>query len=161
MKLTDSEDCDSSPSWSRDGRRIAFPRKQPGGGLGVYLMPAADRHRCLRFDAGNAVRRRRGTASVPGCSQLTVATHGNRMVYVRPFRDTDIFRVPGAPGSGAVTWLISSTRQESAPQYSADGRQITFISDRTGSEEVWVAGSEGQNARQVTSFGGPSVGSPR
>jgi len=97
----------------------------------------------------------------PDGSQLTVARHGDRMVYVRPFRDTDIFRVRGPRSSGAVTRFISSTRQEAAPAYSADGRHVTFISDRTGSEEVWVADSDGQNARQVTSFAGPSVGSPR
>ena len=83
------------------------------------------------------------------------------MVYVRPSRDTDIFRVPGPEGSGTVSRLISSTRQELAPRYSADGRHVAFVSDRTGFEEIWVSDSDGQNARQVTSFGGPSVGSPR
>jgi Tol biopolymer transport system component len=97
----------------------------------------------------------------PDGSQLTVAPRGSRMIYARPFRDTDIFRVPGPRGSGAVTRFVSSTRQESAPQYSADGRHIAFVSDRTGSEEIWIADSKGQNGRQVTSFGGPSVGSPR
>ncbi len=97
----------------------------------------------------------------PDGGQPTVAFRGNRMVYVRPFRDTDIFRVPGPRGSGTVTRLISSTRLESAPQYSAGARRVVFISDRTGAEEIWVADAEGRNAKPVTSFGGPGVGSPR
>lgn len=288
VKLTDSEECDSSPSWSRDGGWIAFLRKQPEGGLGLYVMPAASgaarkiatvngpsdyrpawtpdgkglvvmdsnppnapaslfrvavdsgnkrrittadpsgtgdwcpayspdgRMLAYLHDAGtfrlaplylvrvdahgmpSAIPRSIETGSTgftdfdwsadghtliattisglvrvpltggaveplpfPDGAQLTVAPRGDRMVYVRPFRDSDIFRVPGSRGSGRVSRLISSTRQESGPQYSADGRRVTFISDRTGSEEVWVADSDGQNARQVTSFGGASVGSPR
>ncbi len=40
VKITDSGDCDSSPSWSRDGRWMAFLRKRPEGNLGLYVMPA-------------------------------------------------------------------------------------------------------------------------
>lgn len=54
----------------------------------------------------------------PDGIQPTVALHGYRMVYVRPFRDTDIFRVPGPGAAGPATRLIASTRQEFAPQYS-------------------------------------------
>lgn len=97
----------------------------------------------------------------PSGSEPAVALRGSRVVYVRPYLDTDIFRVPGPRGSGSVSRLISSTRADSAPQYSADGRRIAFVSDRTGSEEIWVVDSDGQNARQVTSFEGSGVGSPR
>jgi Tol biopolymer transport system component len=37
---------------------------------------------------------------------------------------------------------------------------VAFSSNRSGSPEVWVCDSEGQNPVQVTSFGGPSTGSP-
>lgn len=97
----------------------------------------------------------------PGGSQPAVASRGRRLVYVQPFRDTDIFRVPGPGASGVVTKLVSSTREEFAPQYSSDGKRVVFISDRTGSLEVWVADADGRNARQVTSSGGPGLGSPR
>ena len=97
----------------------------------------------------------------PDGSQPAVAPRGNLLVYLQPFRDSEIFRVPGPGAAGAVTKLISSTRQELAPQYSSDGRHVVFVSDRTGAEEVWVADSEGRNARQITSFGGPALGSPR
>jgi Tol biopolymer transport system component/DNA-binding winged helix-turn-helix (wHTH) protein len=96
----------------------------------------------------------------PDGGQPTVAPRGNRLIYRLPSRGTDIFRVPGPGASGAITKLISSTRQESAPQYSPDGQRVVFVSNRTGSEELWVTDGEGRQPKQITSFGGPTVGSP-
>jgi dipeptidyl aminopeptidase/acylaminoacyl peptidase len=42
-----------------------------------------------------------------------------------------------------------------------DGKRIAFVSDHTGFEEIWTTDSNGQDVRQVTSFGGPGAGSPR
>jgi Tol biopolymer transport system component len=97
----------------------------------------------------------------PDGIQPTCARRGTGLIYVEPFHDTDIFRIPGPGAPGAVTNLISSTRAEMGPQYSSDGKRIAFTSNRTGAEEVWVADSEGHNLQQITSFDGPSVGSPR
>ncbi len=97
----------------------------------------------------------------PDGRQLSVAPRSNRMVYLQTSRDTDIFRVGGPGWPAEITRLISSTREEFAAQYSSDGRKIVFVSNRTGPEEIWVADSEGQGTRQITSFGGHSVGSPR
>jgi Tol biopolymer transport system component/DNA-binding winged helix-turn-helix (wHTH) protein len=101
------------------------------------------------------------TLPFPDGGQPAVAPRLHRMVYLQKNIDTDIFRVPGARGSGPVTRLISSTRLEFSGQYSSDGARIAFVSDRTGSEEIWVADSEGRGSRQITRVGGPSVGSPR
>ena len=128
--------------WSADGRSLIG--ETPSG---LVRVPAS----------GGAVE----PLPFPDGGQPTVAPRGNRLVYRLPSRGTDIFRVPGPGASGAVTKLISSTRQESAPQYSPDGTRVVFISNRTGSEELWVTDSEGRQPRQVTSFGGSMVGSPR
>jgi Tol biopolymer transport system component len=134
-------------AWSADGKSIIGAT--PSGLVRVPL-------------SGRAVQ----PLPFPDGSQPAVAHRGNSLVYVRPSRDTDIFRVaaPGAPR--AVRRLISSTREEFGPQYSADVKRIAFVSDRTGSDEIWIATAEGENARQVTSFGrtqanAASVGSPR
>ena len=50
--------------------------------------------------------------------------------------------------------------EDDSPRYSPDGRKIVFVSKRTGSEEL-VADSDGMYAMQLTSIGGPPVGSPR
>jgi Tol biopolymer transport system component len=40
-----------------------------------------------------------------------------------------------------------------APDYSPDGKHISFISDRSGSFEIWVCDSEGANPVPLASFG--------
>jgi Tol biopolymer transport system component len=57
--------------------------------------------------------------------------------------------------------LISSSRDDSSPQYSPDGKKIAFVSARSGRPEIWVCSSDGSNAVQLTSFGGPFVTTPR
>ncbi|MDQ3997253.1 MAG: amidohydrolase, partial [Gemmatimonadota bacterium] len=36
------------------------------------------------------------------------------------------------------------------PRWSPDGRQIVFVSDRDGSDDVWLTDADGRNPRQVT-----------
>ena len=69
------------------------------------------------------------------------------------------------PGQNAKIGLpvtfISSTRYDESPQFSPDGKRIAFSSDRSGSGEIWVCDSDGLNAVQLTSLGGPLVTMPR
>jgi dipeptidyl aminopeptidase/acylaminoacyl peptidase len=90
-----------------------------------------------------------------------------RLVYVRSFQDTNIWRVefsaPGAPASAPPVISISSTRMDSTPQLSPDGRRVAFPSRRSGGGEIWLADPDGSNAVQLTSMGhagGASVGAP-
>jgi Tol biopolymer transport system component len=50
---------------------------------------------------------------------------------------------------------------EANPQFSADGKKIVFLSDRSGSPEIWVCNSDGSHEVQITSMGGPLTGTPR
>ncbi len=47
------------------------------------------------------------------------------------------------PSSGSVTRLTSTAGEDSTPVWSPDRRRIAFISDRTGSPNVWVMGADG------------------
>jgi DNA-binding winged helix-turn-helix (wHTH) protein len=53
---------------------------------------------------------------------------------------------------------IGAGRNES-PQLSPDGQHLAFMSDRSGSMEIWVSGADGSNPVQMTDLGG--TGSPR
>ena len=80
-----------------------------------------------------------------------------RLVYVRRFTDTNIWRIETSSAGAAATsppvMAISSTRSEGVPALSPDGRRVVFTSDRSGELEMWVADAGGTNPIQLTSMG--------
>jgi Tol biopolymer transport system component/predicted Ser/Thr protein kinase len=80
-----------------------------------------------------------------------------RLAYVRSFSDTNVWRVEtaasGVPPTTAPAPLVSSTLRDDIPHVSADGRRVTFTSNRTGDSEIWVADLDGAHAVQLTSMG--------
>jgi imidazolonepropionase-like amidohydrolase/Tol biopolymer transport system component len=52
---------------------------------------------------------------------------------------------------GADAVLIhGGPAMESKPRFSADGSQLLYLSDRGGSDNLWVSAADGSNARQVS-----------
>jgi Tol biopolymer transport system component len=56
---------------------------------------------------------------------------------------------------------LSSSFRDAHPQFSPDGKRVTFYSYRGGSMQVWVANSDGSQPAALTSMAGPTTGSPR
>jgi Tol biopolymer transport system component len=95
-----------------------------------------------------------------GASDLitpTAARKANRIAWVNRVWDTNIYRA-SASGSESPVKLIASTQRDQNPAVSPDGR-IAFVSDRSGSREIWIADIDGANQTKVTDLGGPPVGS--
>jgi Tol biopolymer transport system component/DNA-binding winged helix-turn-helix (wHTH) protein len=86
-----------------------------------------------------------------------------RLAYVRSFQDSNIWRIetsrPGAPASTRPVVAVSSSRRDSTPQLSPDGRRVAFASDRSGAWEIWTSDRDGANAIQLTSLG-TAAGAP-
>ena len=96
-------------------------------------------------------------------TDLAVSPAGRRLVYTRNFVDTNIYRFELLDKSGRVgspQKFIASTRDDSGPAYSPDGRSIVFYSSRSGTQEIWLCDADGSNPRQLTSMGGPLTGDP-
>src|SRR2546423_9590827 len=56
------------------------------------------------------------------------------------------------PVDGGAAWsLPAGSYVDHAPSWSPDGSRLAFLSDRSGTEQVWVSGLDGE-ARQVTQF---------
>jgi Tol biopolymer transport system component/DNA-binding winged helix-turn-helix (wHTH) protein len=150
------------PAWTEDGREIVFSSLGQDSGLWrIAVSGSEDRepHRLVALGE-NAV-------------SPAISHRGHRLVYSHfLFSPSSIWRIaaPGGPRArdeksaasvNRATPFISSTRDDQTPQFSPDGKRITFQSTRSGNSEIWVCDSDGSNPVQLTSFRGPSVTNPR
>ena len=80
----------------------------------------------------------------------------------RESRDVELFEIPlsGTSQPKRVSGL-SSTLDEHTPHYSPDGERLAFASTRSGTEEIWIANSDGTNPLKMTSMGGPQCSNPQ
>jgi Tol biopolymer transport system component len=139
--------------WTRDGRRIVYASAGSTSGSGGLWA--------IRASGGMPEQLSVAVENVRG---LSIARNGDRLVYVRDVLDDNIWRVPGPNSTetnGVPSRLIASTRTDEEPQFSRNGEKIAFNSTRSGNPEIWICDREGHNAFQLTSFGGPTPGSPR
>ena len=85
------------------------------------------------------------------------------LTFARIIKSTNIWRAdkPALNARLEFSRVAPSTRTDYDPSFSPDGSSIAFASNRSGYFEIWVCGRDGANPRQLTSFGGPDVGSPR
>jgi len=70
----------------------------------------------------------------------------------------DIYTLPAA--GGTATRITSGQAYDMQPAYSPDGRLIAFVSDRNGSENLWVMNADGSGARAITTGERDSYMSP-
>jgi Tol biopolymer transport system component/predicted Ser/Thr protein kinase len=147
----------SSPVWTPDGREIVFSSGK------VYSERRLLRVRAAAPENPNAYRPDL-TAFGDGAITLAVSRDGRRLAYAREILDTNIyrFRLSGPPGrSSAPEKLIASTGIDGNAEYSPDGREIAFVSSRSGTEEIWIANADGSRPRQLTTIGGPMTSNAR
>ncbi len=53
---------------------------------------------------------------------------------------------------GGLRQMTFGRHHDSSPVFSADGRRIVFVSDRSGDSQLWVMAVDGGGARQLTRF---------
>ncbi|HLK67868.1 MAG TPA: protein kinase [Bryobacteraceae bacterium] len=143
-------------AWAPDGRSLIVSALRRGT---VHLFR-------VRFPGGQSEQMMGVSASGDFGGSLSISPAARNMALAIAENDTDIWRVAGPAWPESKprpepARFLASTRDDVTPDYSADGKKIAFESRRTGSQEIWSVDSAGQNAVQVTNFGGPAVGSPR
>ncbi len=150
-RLTSDEEEIFGLDWTPDGKTLVYSTGHFGN-TKLWTIPASGGTReHLAITGENVV-------------ELSVARIGRRMVYERHREDLNIWRIPGPNSSdsnGLPLKFIASTETDMEPQFSPDGKKIAFNSSRSGNYEIWACDREGGNTVQLTSFGGPAVGSPR
>jgi Tol biopolymer transport system component len=141
QRLIASNLLDSCPRYSPDGERIVF-RSNRTGSDEIWTADAAGRSPARLTMFGGPV-----TGSPrwsPDGQYLTFDS--------RPDGSADVFVVPA--GGGQWRKVTTEKSNEVTPCFSADGKSIYFVSDRTGAWQVWKQAAEGGAARQITSNGG-------
>ena len=134
-----------SPSWSPDGRRLAYVSFE-GGNSAVWIQDIASgsREKLTSF---------RGINGAPSFSPdggrlaLTLSKGGNPDVYVMDL------------GSKQLTQVTNHFGIDTEPSWSPDGSSLYFTSDRGGRPQVYQVAASGGSATRV-SFEGSYNASP-
>jgi Tol biopolymer transport system component len=136
-------------SWTPDGKRLVFSSTRAGR-LELWQMTVAPPGKPIRI-----------TAAGEEPTYVAVSREGHHLIYSHYYRDSNIWRMAiSGQHTGQTVSFNASTRIESEPKYSPDGKRIAFESSRTGNEEIWISKEDGSNPVQVTWFRAWS-GSPR
>ena len=60
----------------------------------------------------------------------------------------DLYTLP--IGGGTATRLTSGMAYDAQPRYSPDGKKVVFVSDRSGSDNIWIMSLDGKDTTQLT-----------
>jgi TolB protein len=142
-RLTKDRHIDVGPTWSPDGRQLAYVSDRTGAPQ-IYVMNAD----------GSGVRR----LTFDGAYNTSPAwsPDGEWIAFeTRIDGQFDIWKV--SPRGGASVPMISHPRSDEQPSWSPDGRLLAFSSTRKGRYDIYVAASAGEArdlpARRITNGG--------
>ena len=141
----------SPPRWSFDGRSVIFSSNRIG-------HPTLFRASLDTPDSIVEISEAGSPAWDPAVSR-----RGYRLAYERLQHSLGIWEMNLSPSSNRrPSILVSSTSdtdQGPGPQFSPDGKRLAYMSDRSGTMEIWVSDRDGGNAFQLSAVGG--AGTPR
>ena len=141
QRLVANQPAPVSLAWMPDGEAIIFST-----GRGLWRMSAT---------AGGGQSPERLAFASSQATDPAVTRDGRRLAYAQHQVRQNVWRVELAGGSAAAgppRQLSPSTREDGWPQYSPDGRRIAFLSDRSGTRQIYLCDADGLNLTQLTSL---------
>ena len=142
VKLTFHKSADLSPTWSPNGREIAFTSDR-GGRPQIYVMSA---------DGSNV---RRLTFEGEYNAAPAWSPRGNWIVYVCKLPDQG-FKLCRITPDGQKRVQITSGRKkemDDSPSWAPDGRHLVFSSTRGGTSHIYMVNMDGTGLEKLTSGG--------
>lgn len=149
-RLTFTPGRDAHPTWSPDGRLIAFQSPREGGDVRIYLM---------RPDGSDP----RLLVQTEGFCGVPVWSPDSRQIAFQCSADLNRFGTAEAPwrlfGVNAngtdLRQLSFGPGNDQVPSWEADGRKLVFHSDRGGSDQLFELDLANGRTQAITS--GPDV----
>ena len=151
INLTQSpKRADGGSSWSPDGKQIAFTagehfKHHAGYRWNIWVMDA---------DGGNPRKLTNHTAGdgnpdwSPDGKQIAFHSERNRDWEFEFPRNLEVY-VMNADGTNPIN-LTNHPARDGSPDWSPDGKQIAFHSERDGNWEVYVMNADGSNPINLT-----------
>jgi len=144
---TDQAGILSPPRWSLDSRSVIFASSRASH-PGLWRTGVDARESPVEINDGGFYP--------------TISRRGYRMAYQRAARGLNIWEMDLSSRGNQQHILVPSTSQTDqgpGPQFSPDGKKLVYMSDRSGTMEIWVSDRDGSNPVQLTALGG--TGTPR
>ena len=135
-------------TWSKDGKRLVA--------ISSHLSQKPE---IFEFPLDGSEPYRAGELDVTRGSDLTLSRGKGSLSWVRDLSANRIWRVPVDQSGQPPQPVTNSAAADVDPEWSSNGR-IVFRSDRSGFNELWIAGANGSRPWQATRFRGPFVGDP-
>jgi tol-pal system beta propeller repeat protein TolB len=138
VRLTNDKVADVFPTWSPDGKKIAWTR-------GGALDPTAE----LWIMNADGTGKRQITSNSFADGGASFSPDGTRLVF-RSLRNgnLDIY-VINVDGTGEQR-LTDNPAADRIPDWSPDGTKISFSSDRSGACAIYTMNPDGSNVQQLT-----------
>jgi Tol biopolymer transport system component/DNA-binding winged helix-turn-helix (wHTH) protein len=143
-----------SPQWSPDEKSIIFASDRSNGG-----HPSLWR---VALDTPSSTPVELAVVGAPTWSPV-VSRLGHRLAYQRQTKSLSVWEMDLSGAGEKLPHIVipqtSDTDQGPGPQYSPDGKKIAYMSDRSGTMEIWVSNRDGSDPFQLSAVGG--AGTPR
>jgi len=143
-------------AWQADGRSLILTVQQSLEHYGLWRLTLAGALQPLGVESDDV-------------RWPTVSRAGNRLAYEKRRTDYNIYRMDGpGPDGGPRPYdqchaavVADSSAIDREPMLSPDGRRFVFNSNRSGSDEIHIAGAGGASQVALTAMGPTAMGSPR
>lgn len=133
-------------TWTEDGTHLVYSARREGI-TGLWRVEADG-------DAPKLIR-----SANEGMLFSHPSVSSGRLAYTQRASQFDIWKLSRSTSGSSFQSepVIASTQEDVNPSISPNGKQIAFVSERSGNYEVWVAQADGSNPSQLTSLNGPVI----
>ncbi len=136
VRMTFDSTLAKSPTWSPDGRQIAFTNLRDGD-ADIYVVDVGSKRMRPLF-AAKGVDQAPDWCKRNGFMAFSSSATGNQEIYYLP------------PGEHKPRRLTFSYAMDFEPSWSPNGEELAFASTRSGNPHIFIMGADGLNVRRLT-----------